>query len=187
MANVTVHPVFTIRFEVTADVPDRIEIGKQPAITAQQLTPLTPIQILMYDSNNNQMTGDILTANDPWRVCVSLIPGQTAVSQNLMGKLDVPFRDGAVTFDDLVLTTKSADVQLEFQLCYAGGNEVADLEFEPVYSDSISVVNVNECINALHDCDTNADCTDTDGHYKCDCLDGYIGNGFVCMNQVRVY
>ena len=116
MANVTVDPVHTIRFEVTADVPDRIEIGLQPDLTVEQLVPLSPVQILIYDSNNNQMTGDILTANDPWRVCASLVPSQMVVNQNLLGTLEAPFRDGVVTFTDLALSTKATDVILKFEL-----------------------------------------------------------------------
>ena len=37
----------------------------------------------------------------------------------------------------------------------------------------------NECITR-HDCDENADCFDTVGSYRCECKQGYQGNGTFC-------
>lgn len=42
---------------------------------------------------------------------------------------------------------------------------------------------VDECAEQLDDCDTNADCTDTVGSFTCDCVDGFIGNGFTCAGM----
>ena len=67
----------------------------------------------MFDTNNNQMTGDILTANDPWRVCASL-PTQWNGKQGLSGTLERPFRDGKATFDDLALSNKERAANLIF-------------------------------------------------------------------------
>ena len=59
-----------------------------------------------------------------------------------------------------------------------------DLGFQSVLSDEIVIVNVNECAENLSQCDENADCTDTDGFYECSCHVGFIGNGFICMEEV---
>ena len=38
---------------------------------------------------------------------------------------------------------------------------------------------VDECEERLDECVSNADCTDTDGSYTCECSPGYIGDGLV--------
>lgn len=44
--------------------------------------------------------------------------------------------------------------------------------------------NVDECADdADNDCDENAQCTDIDGSYECECLDGFEGNGFQCIGE----
>ena len=186
MANVTVSDIYTISFEVTADVPARIEVAQQPDSPTTQMLPLSPIRIVMYDSNDNVMTGDILTANDPWRVCASLpIAGvTTGMQQVLSGIADQPFRNGEVLFDDLSLSTKSIDQQIQFDLCYAGTNDLAELAFETIFTDNFDVINVDECSNNIHSCAVDANCTDTDGFYECICHTGFIGNGFICMQEV---
>ena len=40
---------------------------------------------------------------------------------------------------------------------------------------------INECQNDV--CDTNANCTDTDGGFECRCNPGYSGNGSVCRGM----
>ena len=42
---------------------------------------------------------------------------------------------------------------------------------------------VNECDRGIHDCDTNADCTDQSGSYNCTCRLGYYGNGTKCLSE----
>ena len=73
LANVTVDPIHTISFEVSDDVPDRIEVGTQPEEVNPQLLPLAPVEIIIFDTNDNQMDGNIITSSDPWRVCASLV------------------------------------------------------------------------------------------------------------------
>ena len=36
---------------------------------------------------------------------------------------------------------------------------------------------IDECARNGHNCDTNADCSDTDGSFVCSCNDGFSGNG----------
>jgi len=38
----------------------------------------------------------------------------------------------------------------------------------------------NECMFDTHDCDQEAHCNNTDGSYHCTCMEGYIGNGWMC-------
>ena len=46
-----------------------------------------------------------------------------------------------------------------------------------------SCTNINECAeNGTNDCDTNAQCSDNDGSYTCQCIDGYNGNGWSCTD-----
>ena len=41
----------------------------------------------------------------------------------------------------------------------------------------------DECENGLHNCDINADCTNTIGSFECTCKDGFIGNGKTCIRN----
>merc|ERR1711935_125372 len=55
----------------------------------------------------------------------------------------------------------------------------------------IKCEDVNECTRGAHNCDRNSICTNfvqfTDPHlsgfagYTCECVDGFVGNGFICM------
>lgn len=42
---------------------------------------------------------------------------------------------------------------------------------------------VNECEEGTHDCDANAQCTNTQGSYTCACNDGYSGDGKSCTDK----
>ena len=41
----------------------------------------------------------------------------------------------------------------------------------------------DECEIDTHNCDENANCTDTPGSYTCVCNTGYDGNGFNCTSM----
>ena len=45
-------------------------------------------------------------------------------------------------------------------------------------------LDLNECDLDTHVCHDNATCTNTDGSYICECIDGYIGDGFNCSGTV---
>ena len=38
-------------------------------------------------------------------------------------------------------------------------------------------LDIDECSNGSHDCDVNANCTNTNGSYSCTCEEGYTGKG----------
>ena len=46
-----------------------------------------------------------------------------------------------------------------------------------------SILDVDECNSTIFPCGDNANCTDTDGSFKCDCLIGFQGNGFNCTGM----
>ena len=39
---------------------------------------------------------------------------------------------------------------------------------------------IDECLEALHDCSQHAVCINVDGSYTCECVFGYEGNGVNC-------
>ena len=41
-------------------------------------------------------------------------------------------------------------------------------------------LDMNECLLETDECDTNANCTNTEGSYYCTCNQGYDGDGFFC-------
>ena len=38
-------------------------------------------------------------------------------------------------------------------------------------------LDVDECLDGTHNCDVNANCTDTVGSFECTCVAGYAGDG----------
>ena len=44
-------------------------------------------------------------------------------------------------------------------------------------------LDIDECINGLHNCDENANCSNNDGGFQCVCKDGYFGNGTICLSK----
>ena len=48
-------------------------------------------------------------------------------------------------------------------------------------------LDVNECALGKHNCDANANCTDTIGSYMCACNIGYEGDGFNCTSETHSF
>ena len=44
---------------------------------------------------------------------------------------------------------------------------------------------VNECKYGSHNCDVNANCTNTEGSFNCSCNPGYTGNGTYCNGKIQ--
>ncbi len=45
------------------------------------------------------------------------------------------------------------------------------------------VIDIDECSEAVHSCDSNANCSNTEGTYTCMCTEGYHGDGFTCNSE----
>ena len=43
---------------------------------------------------------------------------------------------------------------------------------------------IEECSADPSPCDSNADCTNTDGSYSCTCTPGYTGDGTTCQGRL---
>ena len=50
----------------------------------------------------------------------------------------------------------------------------------------LTVEAVDECLTNDHTCDENAVCTDTDESYSCECVVGYVGDGFTCTGKYMI-
>ena len=40
---------------------------------------------------------------------------------------------------------------------------------------------IDECATAKHNCDSNAECTNSDGSFTCACKTGFTGDGVQCQ------
>ena len=47
-------------------------------------------------------------------------------------------------------------------------------------------LDIDECSNGSHDCDVNANCTNTNGSHSCTCKEGYTGKGESCQGKIRL-
>ena len=52
---------------------------------------------------------------------------------------------------------------------------------------SLMLLDIDECNNGSHDCDVNANCTNTNGSHSCTCKEGYTGKGESCQGKIRLY
>ena len=53
------------------------------------------------------------------------------------------------------------------------------------YNDSMitffgDFIDIDECAQMIHDCHSNATCTNTPGDFDCDCVPGFTGDGKNC-------
>lgn len=50
-----------------------------------------------------------------------------------------------------------------------------------------SCLDINECLDTPNICHHNANCTNTDGNYSCQCLKGFTGNGYLsCLGKFKI-
>ena len=45
-------------------------------------------------------------------------------------------------------------------------------------------LDIDECSNGIHDCNGNATCMNTAGHFNCTCNSGYSGDGHLCSGII---
>ena len=45
-------------------------------------------------------------------------------------------------------------------------------------------LDIDECRNGIHDCNENASCINTAGHFNCTCNSGYSGDGHLCSGII---
>ena len=50
-------------------------------------------------------------------------------------------------------------------------------------TETFVIVDIDECNNASHKCDPNANCTNTVGSHSCSCKEGLTGNGSSCSSR----
>ena len=51
----------------------------------------------------------------------------------------------------------------------------------------IFILDIDECADeGGHDCDENANCTNAEGSYTCQCYDGYDGSGKECYGIIQL-
>ena len=54
------------------------------------------------------------------------------------------------------------------------------------YYHTFCISDIDECSNGSHDCDVNANCTNTNGSHSCTCKEGYTGKGESCQGKIRL-
>ncbi|KAJ8046213.1 Nephronectin [Holothuria leucospilota] len=47
--------------------------------------------------------------------------------------------------------------------------------------DGIDCEDIDECTEGTHNCDENAECINEPGSFRCECLEGFHGNGEICV------
>jgi hypothetical protein len=50
---------------------------------------------------------------------------------------------------------------------------------------SFCSVDINECEDENSGCDTEADCINIEGSFRCQCKPGFIGDGEVCKGKIN--
>ena len=49
------------------------------------------------------------------------------------------------------------------------------------------LTDIDECSTKTHNCNLNANCTNTDGSFKCVCKEGYTGDGKSCSGKTHEF
>ena len=47
----------------------------------------------------------------------------------------------------------------------------------------MSLLTADECFDEIHECDSLAECHNTDGNYTCQCPDGYLSEWKDCIGK----
>ena len=106
--------------------------------------------------------------------------GWTGTGQNCA---DIDECDAAFTGDACVENAVCADNDGSFDcVCAAGYRGDSAFESEEGACDNVDECNEPADSDMRHRCHADATCTDSTGSYKCECNDGYIGDGLSCRN-----
>nr|XP_054765690.1 mucin-4-like [Lytechinus pictus] len=54
-------------------------------------------------------------------------------------------------------------------------------------TNQLSVTDLNECATGSHECDIDAWCINTVGSYRCECRDGFEGDGIACYERIYIF
>ena len=57
------------------------------------------------------------------------------------------------------------------------------IKFQEVWSNLVCVLDLNECEENLSTCGANAECVNLPGSYRCECRDGFTGDGTTCTGD----
>ena len=49
---------------------------------------------------------------------------------------------------------------------------------------TVCYLDIDECITGNHDCNVNANCTNTVGGHNCTCKEGFAGDGHSCSGKL---
>ena len=54
-----------------------------------------------------------------------------------------------------------------------------------IHLDFLNTLDQDECQDAsLNNCDENANCTNNQGSYDCNCIEDFFGDGFSCISKI---
>ena len=59
--------------------------------------------------------------------------------------------------------------------------------FKITFYTTLTLLDIDECSKGSHDCDVNANCTNTNGSHSCTCKEGYTGKGESCRGKIRLW
>lgn len=53
-------------------------------------------------------------------------------------------------------------------------------------SDPFTILDIDECVIGTHNCHKEAECSNTNGTFYCNCSNGFFGNGTHCEGKVEL-
>jgi len=66
---------------------------------------------------------------------------------------------------------------MEIEMLFFPRIRLTDRKLSPIFAD------INECSLPTYPCHKNASCGNTAGSFRCACLEGLDGNGFLCFSE----